>query len=224
MNQENVQGNLGQFSQSDSITELIKALVKVQAEMPTVIKGQTNPFFQSKYADLATIWTAASPLLEKYGLAIAQPPSGNGVTTQIMHISGEWIRSTMNMHIVPSWDKKTETNIITPHAHGSAITYARRYMLQGLLGVCPVDDDGEAAMSRSEKPTVASGKPPDFDAMTAAHIKAIDKIQLAKAIVAYWKKNEAAIMAMPQEYHKQVQSALTDKRKELNEKQEQASR
>ncbi len=38
-----------------------------------------------------------------------------------------------------------------PQADGSSITYARRYSLAAMVGVCPEDDDAEAAMDRKGK-------------------------------------------------------------------------
>jgi hypothetical protein len=42
------------------------------------------------------------------------------------------------------------------HSMGSAITYARRYSLSALVGVCPEDDDGSQAMGINESNIVGS--------------------------------------------------------------------
>jgi hypothetical protein len=41
-----------------------------------------------------------------------------------------------------------------PQSFGSAITYCRRYALAAMVGVCPADDDAEAAMQTVRKPAV----------------------------------------------------------------------
>jgi hypothetical protein len=47
-----------------------------------------------------------------------------------------------------------------PQAAGSALTYARRYALSAIMGICPVDDDGNAASAapraskQAKEPTV----------------------------------------------------------------------
>jgi hypothetical protein len=52
----------------EQITEMATALAKAQGEFGTVDKGATNPFFNSKYADLASILKAVTPILSKNGL------------------------------------------------------------------------------------------------------------------------------------------------------------
>ena len=42
-----------------------------------------------------------------------------------------------------------------PQSLGSRLTYLRRYALQAMAGVAPVDDDGEAAQGRATQQTVA---------------------------------------------------------------------
>ena len=45
---------------------------------------------------------------------------------------------------------------VTPQGAGSAITYARRYALQSLVGIPSVDDDSEMAMYRNEPAPVSA--------------------------------------------------------------------
>ena len=49
--------------QSEQINELAKALCKVQAEVSGAKKGSVNPFFKSRYADLASIIEASKASL-----------------------------------------------------------------------------------------------------------------------------------------------------------------
>lgn len=204
------------YTQSNSIVEIAKALVKVQAAMPKVYKDQDNPFFKSKYADLGSIWDAIRGPLTKNGLSIIQLPAGDGLTTTMLHTSGEWISSTMNMHVFTTWDKKTEQYIVTPQAQGSAITYARRYMLAAVVGICPVDDDGESAMVRN-------GGEPDWALEMAAKVKVIGGIGTEKALEAYWKQHSHEITPMPDNYRAKVISAMKVQRKKLKPKQEEGN-
>ena len=57
---------------SPNVGKLSEALSKAQAEMQHAIKDSTNPHFQSKYADLASVIDALRPALTKYGLSVAQ--------------------------------------------------------------------------------------------------------------------------------------------------------
>ena len=130
-------------TQSEQITNLVAAIVAAQAQMVPAVKDHINPFFNSKYADLGSVWEALLPFREQ-GIAIMQSPaeSPDGyivLDTQFTHISGEWMRSRLKMR-VPKDD---------PQGAGSALTYARRYALGCMAGlVTEVDDDGNAAVAR----------------------------------------------------------------------------
>ena len=141
------------MNQSESITDLATALCLAQAEMGGAIKDSNNPFFKSSYADLTSVIKVIKEPFAKYGLSFVQLPvtsaggNGIGVSTMLMHKSGQWLQSE---YLLPM-DK------VTPQGAGSAITYARRYALQSLVGIPSVDDDSELAMfgfDRNEDKTV----------------------------------------------------------------------
>ena len=128
------------MNKSEQINELAAALSKAQGEIKGALKDSANPFFKSKYADLASVWDACRDHLAKNGLSVIQMPEtsdtgGIAVETLLAHSGGQWISSRF---VVP---------IAKPDAQsiGSAITYARRYALAAMVGVAPEDDDGNAA-------------------------------------------------------------------------------
>lgn len=128
--------------QSESIAELAKALAAAQAEFRPIPKTADNPFYRSKYADLASIVEATAPILSKHGLAVAQFPSYATVTgteelvTILMHSSGEFVCSAMLLRMKD----------LTAQGQGSAISYCRRYAYSAAVGiVTEEDDDGNAA-------------------------------------------------------------------------------
>lgn len=129
---------------SDSIKELAAALAKAQGEIKGAAKDSANPYFKSRYADLASVWDACREPLAKNGLAVSQFPSADGphvtVETVLMHESGEWM--SRELTVTAKED--------SPQAIGSAVTYARRYSLAAVVGVAPEDDDGEAAEGRRQ--------------------------------------------------------------------------
>ena len=128
------------MNQSEQIQELVKALIAAQEEIKPVKKNAKNPFFKSEYAELSEVMRACQGPLGKHGLAIIQTVEDKDpepvLVTTLVHTSGQWIRS-----IYPLMVGKKDSQSL-----GSAITYARRYAVQALIGICPVDDDGEAAM------------------------------------------------------------------------------
>lgn len=142
-------------TQSRSLAKLGDALAKAQGEMRNASKETENPYFHSRYADLASVWDAIRAPLSKHGLAVIQQVTTDAksvtVTSTLVHASGEFIRDRCSLPVLPMSKKArdgTETPgpaVITPQAYGSAITYARRYSLSALVGVAPDDDDGNAA-------------------------------------------------------------------------------
>lgn len=127
--------------QSDSIANLAKAIAEAQKQLKPVKRERKNPFYNSRYADLASVWEALRPFAEQ-GISITQSPVSGGepgcvaLETQLTHVSGEWIRSTLTLPVMKD----------DPQGFGSAITYARRYALGCMTGVVTEDDDdGNAA-------------------------------------------------------------------------------
>lgn len=123
------------MNQTESIKELAIALNKAQAEMKAALKDSSNPFFKSKYADFASVWETCRTPLTKHGLSISQLPVQKdgmfGVRTILMHTSGEWISEELLLPVTKQ----------DPQAAGSAITYARRYSLSGIVCLATEDDD-----------------------------------------------------------------------------------
>lgn len=145
---------------SDTIAELSKALTKFQKSAPKIVKDKTAKVptkngseYSYKYADLSTIWDAIRGALADNELSVAQSPTtlqgDEALTSLIMHSSGEWIEETMKLKVVQD----------SPQGQGSAITYARRYMLCAMLGIV-ADDDTDA---RDHKPATPVQKKRIFD-------------------------------------------------------------
>lgn len=128
---------------SNEVDKIYPALIKAQSEMGNAKKTSANPFFKSKYADLAEIIEVSKTVLFNNGMAIIQSPGScentASVTCRIIHISGQWLEGTITLPLAQN----------NPQQAGSAITYARRYQLAALMNMAQEDDDGQSA---SEKP------------------------------------------------------------------------
>jgi hypothetical protein len=135
------------MNKSESIIELAKALVKFHSVMGKVSKDAANPFFKNKYASLSNIIEAVTKPLNDNGLSILQLPSIEGLTTLLLHESGEWISSVSATPVKDATD---------PQKLGSAITYARRYALGAILSLnIDEDDDGQKAATAPPKKQAA---------------------------------------------------------------------
>lgn len=133
---------------SQTITKIAPALLAAQKEMGNAIKDSTNPYFKSHYADLNSVREACIPALNKNGITVLQPTvymDGKPfVQTLLLHESGEYISSFTEIVFSKQGDAQ---------AHGSGVTYARRYGLQSICNIGSEDDDGNAASGKTDTPT-----------------------------------------------------------------------
>jgi hypothetical protein len=140
---------------SPTIGVISAALLKFQGAVEGVGRNAENSAFKKdgkalKYASLESVIDTARPDLQKVGIVFLQSAGAivEGVmamTTRLIHAeSGEWIEGTMDIAL----GKRD------PQGTGSAQTYAQRYHLMAMLGLPPVDDDGEGAIDRNHsRPT-----------------------------------------------------------------------
>ena len=172
---------------SESIDELAQALVKAQGQMAGAVKDSSNPYFKSKYADLRSVVKAIKEPFCDNGLSYVQFPfnseRGIGVTTRLMHTSGQWLQQTYTLPMVKH----------DPQAAGSAITYARRYALQSVAGIPSADDDAESAMSHDNN---SKSKP------TKPQVKASAKPEPSKVVPKEQPKTEQKVKAPAPREHK----------------------
>lgn len=99
--------------------------------------------FSYTYLELPDLLDAVRPHLHACGLAVLQGgeavPGGIGVTTMVIHLSGQWIE-TGPLPVPAGPD---------PKAVGSANTYGRRYSLAAILGIAADEDDDGASAGRA---------------------------------------------------------------------------
>jgi hypothetical protein len=121
--------------------QLLSALMKFQDEIGPIKKTEVNPYFNSKYADLASILDACKPVLAKNKLVIIQTSrveSGIPILiTNLYHESGENITSEYPVRPVKE----------DPQAYGSALSYARRYTILSMLNIIGSNDDDDANLA-----------------------------------------------------------------------------
>ena len=136
--------------ESERLDELFSSLAKAQAEIDIAKTDAINPFYKSRYADLASVVKASRKSLTENNLSVIQRilTNDNGsmcLYTRLCHASGQWIESKM-----PINPNKNDIQSI-----GSYITYLKRYNYAAIVGVVTSDedDDAESAMKDKRKPT-----------------------------------------------------------------------
>jgi len=182
-------------------TALYSSLVQALAEMANPKKIANNPFFKSKYATLEDTLAIASSTLAKYDLAVMQlnvsRETDSVLVTRIIHKSGAFLEDGG----VPL--KLKDQN--DAQKLGSAITYARRYGLQSMLGMCGEDDDGNTAVAPAPKPKAESFQ---------------SKMEGAKTVdglIYLWDDNQHKINSVSIENQKILKQQFDNKKKELED-------
>lgn len=158
----------------ESKKELFTALSMAQKEIKGAQMDSKNPFFNSKYSSLESVWAAARGPLTNNGLSVTQICEHEGdkiiLVTMLCHSSGSVIESRLPLAFKHG-TKELESALIrltklgvqateafsflvksvTPQDVGGSISYARRYALMAIVGICPTakeEDDGESLMKR----------------------------------------------------------------------------
>lgn len=120
---------------SNEINELAAALSTAQGAMGAALKDSKNPHFGNDFASLEAINAVIKQPLADNDLSIVQFPindeSGVGITTRIMHKSGQWLEEKWTMPAVKAG----------PQQYGSLITYFRRYSIAAIFGIPQTDKD-----------------------------------------------------------------------------------
>ena len=126
---------------SEEISELAKALIKVQRQLQPATKDANNPFTKSRYATLNSVMDSCRDALLSNNIWLCQcpvpaEPGYLGLVTKLTHAeSGQW---QLSLAVVPL--PKAD-----PQGVGISMTYMRRYALSAMLGIVTEDDDGEGA-------------------------------------------------------------------------------
>jgi hypothetical protein len=122
------------------------ALASAQAEFSAPIKGNTNPAFKSRYADLRAVVDAVAPALSRHGIAFHHSTVALGddlaMRTSLTHGA-----SGTSVHCdIPLLYAKRDMQ-----GFKSATTYAKRIGLESVTGVAPDDDDGNGAVQSAPR-------------------------------------------------------------------------
>lgn len=120
---------------SNEINELAAALSSAQGAMGAALKDSKNPHFGNDFASLEAINAVIKQPLADNDLSMVQFPindeTGVGITTRLMHKSGQWIEEKWTMPAVKAG----------PQQYGSLITYFRRYSIAAIFGIPQTDKD-----------------------------------------------------------------------------------
>lgn len=204
----------GALRLSDSFAQIATALAAAQGQFANPLKDKTAKVvmkngnsYSFNYADLASVFDAIRQPLSVNALALVQAPRIDylpdnvalvTVTTRLIHGSGEWLECDVTMGA----DEQR------PQVVSSAITYAKRYGLQALLGVvADEDDDGNAATGntaqiaqRARKEAASVAAPKASETSTSPAMAAADKAMKKPTTSTAEKSMTAIVKGNPQRY------------------------
>lgn len=127
------------------------ALAAARAAFEPVIKDKTakTEKFSYRYVDLASVLDAVMPTLCANGIAVYQAPTimGDGLVLVSKLVHTDTQQEVSDMLPLPSTSNMQQL--------GSAISYARRYLLMAQLGIAAGDDDDAHAANGAQRPQPA---------------------------------------------------------------------
>lgn len=134
---------------SESLDQLLPALISAQSKFPPIPKDGFNPHFKSRFSTLKAVQRATQPVLAAHDLTVVQFPSTidgkPGLTTWLAHKSGQYIADEAVLSMAK----------VDPQAQGSAITYLRRYAWSSILGLVTDEDDDDGNKAVVSGPSMA---------------------------------------------------------------------
>jgi len=144
----------GVTESSNGVVSLTKALVAAQAAFPSIDKGGDNKFGKYAYMRYSDIAEAVREPLNKNGLALpqvmlAQRGESWVAVGVLRHISGEFVTATCPIFFPVDKEGHERRDM---QSLGAAYTYAKKYLLLGLVGAwAEEDDDAQSIKSEGSK-------------------------------------------------------------------------
>jgi hypothetical protein len=162
--------------------ELFEAWYNVKKKLGSHVVAQgKNPHFGNDYIMLDSLINKIDKACRLYDLGIMQFPTGEGLITILLHKkSGHYIQSYYKLIL----DKQT------PQGVGSALTYAKRQILQAMFGLSAgpeEDDDAEGTIEREveNNDSEYEEQPPTKTAFQLAKIE-VKSIQSIEQLADWW--------------------------------------
>ena len=148
--------------QSEKIDKLVEALINARKDMDGAVKNGKGNW--GAYASLEDLLECCMAPLLYNGIILTQPTifldGENQVVTQLTHVSGQFMRSSIAITVVKEND---------PQKALAGQTYARRGGIETILSIPRVDCDGDSLMpskrpqkSKVEKPAEVKTQSPTY--------------------------------------------------------------
>ena len=138
------------MKKSEQVGELVTALAKAQAEFTPALKDSKNPYYNSKYADLASVIGAVRPALNKNGIILTQDLSADldrqvAIVKTSLYCGEQFFE--IEIEAPAKGQSKKDEQSGTPgikfdvQTIGAATLYLRRYSVAAICGLAAEDDE-----------------------------------------------------------------------------------
>ena len=167
------------------------AMNAVQQKLPTVVKSADNPHTRSRYAKLETIIEAINPIVTGNGFAVSfgtadGAPAGHyRVTCVLSHAAGHErnYQADVPTDISGSQGKSNKTPI---QGFGSAMTYARRYLMTMIFNVAIGEDDDDGNSGKPHRTREDISREAEWKKQQAAEVERdVAQIETLQALERY---------------------------------------
>jgi hypothetical protein len=183
--------------------ELFESWFNTKKKLGSHIVAQgKNPHFGNDYIMLDSLINKIDKA-SKDDLGIIQFPTGEGLITMMIHKkSGHYIQSYYKLIL----DKKT------PQGVGSALTYAKRQILQAMFGLSAGPEEDDDAESTTDRETKPQATPPSKTAFSLAKIE-MGQCETIEQLADYWTAQPDTV-----KNNKQIRNLKDSRKAELNVK------
>jgi hypothetical protein len=142
--------------------EFDRAMAAAQEEMAPVRTNSSNPQTRSRYASYAALDMAVRPIYAAHGFSLSfttaegAAPDCIRVVCRVAHRDGHRERPFIDMPADGKGAKGGDVMTRT-HATGSAVSYAKRYLLSMVFNLATTNDDDGNAASPAKAGTASGG-------------------------------------------------------------------
>lgn len=137
-------------------SDLVGSLARAQTKIRNARRDGKNSFLGNEYATLSSVFNACKDALASEGIALVQVFTNDHLDGKsITYLKTELLKGNQSISSVLPLNLTHD-----PHKNGSAITYARRYSISTLLGICTeTDDDANQAQGLGTTPAPRAPEP-----------------------------------------------------------------
>ena len=185
--------------------QAFQKLLAIQAELPAVLQAKTKGH-HGPYLSLPDLLTAIRPVLTKHGVVLTQ----TGEVGDGMHVLVTSLTDAEHAMVIKSseWPLSDHSGKTADQDKGKSMTYARRYALMGLLGICgddeeDADDKGKGKPRVKAQPAVTQQAIPQSELASKADIDQFIE-QAQQAAEEHGKERVGAILVE----HRVIKSTL----------------